>query len=123
MDDAVLVEDVDGRRDLLAVEPDDMLLQAQSGDLLQGALVAVLHEDVHLLLRGASVEDETQFAPVTLRRSVRMCAAYPVELHSEVAHQVGVFDAFENLELVGRLLDGFVIVGLKSDLVGRQNRN
>lgn len=47
--------------------------------------------------------------------------AYPVELHSEVAHQVRVFDAFENLELVGRLLDGFVIVGLKSDLVERQN--
>lgn len=50
-----------------------------------------------------------------------MCATYPVELHSEVAHQVWVFDAFKNLQLVGRLLDGFVIVGLKSDLVGWKN--
>lgn len=74
VDDAVLVEDVDGRRDLLAVEPDDVLLQAQSGHLLQGALVAVLHEDVHLLLRRVSVEDETQCAPLTLKRSVRKCA-------------------------------------------------
>lgn len=120
VDDAVLVEDVDGRGDLLAVEPDDVLLQAQSGHLLQGALVAVLHEDVHLLLGDASAKDETQFAPVTGLQSARMCAAYPVELHPEVAHQVRVFNAFENLELVGRLLDGFVIVGLKSDLVGHK---
>ena len=52
MDDAVFVQDVDGRSDLFAVEPDDVLLQPQSGHLLQGALVTVLHEDVHLLLWG-----------------------------------------------------------------------
>lgn len=51
VDDAVFVEDVDGRGDLFAVEPDNVLLQPQSGHLLQGALVTVLHEDVHLLLR------------------------------------------------------------------------
>lgn len=45
-------------------------------------------------------------------------ATYPVELHSEVPHQVGVFNAFEDLELVCRLLNGFVIVGLEADLVG-----
>lgn len=47
----MLVEDVDGDGDLLGVQPDDVFLQAQPGHLLQGALVAVLHEDVHLLLR------------------------------------------------------------------------
>lgn len=47
---------------------------------------------------------------------------YPVELHSEVPHQVGVFNAFENLELVCRLLNGFVIVWLEADLVdGKRN--
>lgn len=59
----MLVEDVDGRGDLLAVEPDDVLLQAQSGHLLQRALVAVLHEDVHLLLRGASAEGKPSLLP------------------------------------------------------------
>lgn len=68
VDDAVLVEDVDGRGDLLAVEPDDVLLQAQSGHLLQGALVAVLHEDVHLLLRDVRAEAETRLAPPTVPR-------------------------------------------------------
>lgn len=48
---AMLVEDVDGDGDLLGVQPDDVLLQAQPGHLLQRALVAVLHEDVHLFLR------------------------------------------------------------------------
>lgn len=51
VDDAVLMEDIDGYGDLFAVKPDDMLLQPQSGHLLQSALVTVLHEDVHLLLR------------------------------------------------------------------------
>lgn len=50
VDNAVLVEDVDGCGDLFAVEPDDVLLQPQPGHLLQCALVTVLHEDVHLLL-------------------------------------------------------------------------
>lgn len=121
VDDAVLVEDIDGCGDLLAVEPDDVLLQAQSGDLLQGALVAVLHEDVHLLLRDGACIGEAQLAPITVPRRVRMCETYPVELHSKVPHQVWVFDAFEDLQLVGRLLDGFVIVWLKPDLVGRKN--
>lgn len=66
VDDAVLVEDIDGCGDLLAVEPDDVLLQAQSGHLLQGALVAVLHEDVHFLLRDVRVEAETQLAALTV---------------------------------------------------------
>lgn len=51
VDNAVFVEDVDGCSDLLAIEPDDMFLQPQPGHLLQSALVAVLHEDVHLLLQ------------------------------------------------------------------------
>lgn len=51
VDDAVLVQDVDGCSNLFAVEPDDVFLQPQSGHLLQRALVAVLHEDVHLLLQ------------------------------------------------------------------------
>lgn len=51
VDDAVLVQDVDGCSDLFAVEPDDVFLQPQSGHLLQCALVTVLHEDVHLLLQ------------------------------------------------------------------------
>lgn len=44
-------------------------------------------------------------------------ATYPVELHSEVSHQVGVFNAFKNLQLVCGLLNGFVIVWLEADLV------
>ena len=54
VNDAVLVQHVDGRGDLLAVQPDDVLLQPQPGNLLQRSLVAVLHEDVHLLLEGAA---------------------------------------------------------------------
>lgn len=50
VDDAVLMQDVDGCSDLFAVESDDMLLQPQSGHLLQGPLIAVFHEDIHLLL-------------------------------------------------------------------------
>lgn len=64
----MLVEDVDGCGDLLAVEPDDVLLQAQSGHLLQGALVAVLHEDVHLLLRDGRGEAVTQLVPLRVPR-------------------------------------------------------
>lgn len=51
VDYAMLVEDIDGDGDLLGVQPDDVLLQAQPRHLLQRALVAVLHEDVHLFLR------------------------------------------------------------------------
>lgn len=50
VDDAVLMQDVDGCSDLFTVESDDMLLQPQSGHLLQSPLVTVFHEDVHLLL-------------------------------------------------------------------------
>lgn len=39
-----------------------------------------------------------------------------MELHSKVSHQVGVFNAFENLQLVCGLFDGFVIVRLEADL-------
>lgn len=56
VDDAVLVQDVDGRRDLLAVESDHVLLQPQSGHLLQGPLITVFHEDVHLLLNKSRPE-------------------------------------------------------------------
>lgn len=51
VDNAVFVEDIDGCSDLFTVESDDMFLQPQSGHFLQRALVTVLHEDVHLLLR------------------------------------------------------------------------
>lgn len=54
VDNAMLMEDIDGCSDLFTVEPDDMFLQPQSGHLLQGALVTVLHEDVHLLLQGSA---------------------------------------------------------------------
>lgn len=40
-----------------------------------------------------------------------------MELNSEVSHQVRVFNAFKYFQLVCRLLDCFVIVGLESDLV------
>lgn len=52
MHNSMFMEDVDGCGDLFAVEPDDVFLQPQSGHLLQSALVTVLHEDVHLLLKG-----------------------------------------------------------------------
>lgn len=51
VDNAMLMEDIDGCSDLFTIEPDDMFLQPQSGHLLQSALIAVLHEDVHLLLQ------------------------------------------------------------------------
>jgi len=55
VDNAVFMEDVDGCSDLFTIEPDDVFLQPQSGHLLQSALVTVLHEDVHLLLQGESI--------------------------------------------------------------------
>lgn len=48
---AMFMKDIDGCSDLFTVESDDMLLQSQSGHLLQSALIAVLHKDVHLLLQ------------------------------------------------------------------------
>lgn len=50
VDNAMLMEDINGCSDLFTIEPNDMLLQSQSGHLLQGALITVLHEDVHFLL-------------------------------------------------------------------------
>lgn len=51
MDDAVLMEDIDGCGCLFAVKPDDVLLQPQSRHFLQCALITVLHEDVHFFLQ------------------------------------------------------------------------
>lgn len=122
MDDAVLVEDVDGRGDLFAVEPDDVLLQPQPGHLLQRPLVAVLHEDVHLLLGGGGrrVSATTKTASGVAHVADMSAPTHPMELHSEVPHQVGVLDAFKYLEFVCRLLDGFVVVGLEADLVEQE---
>ena len=50
VNDAMLMEDVDGHSDLLRIQPDDVLLESQPRHLFQGALITVLHEDVHLLL-------------------------------------------------------------------------
>lgn len=41
---------------------------------------------------------------------------YPVQLYSKVTDEVGMFDSFEDLQLVGRFLDGFVVVGLEANL-------
>lgn len=43
-----------------------------------------------------------------------------MELHSEVSHQVWVFNAFKYFQLICRLLDCFVIVWLETDLVGKR---
>lgn len=117
VDDAVLMEDIDGYGDLFAVKPDDMLLQPQSGHLLQSALVTVLHEDVHLLLR---VSTWTFKAHCLHMQHVTSWsdASYPVKLDSKVSHQVWVFNAFEYFQLVRSLLDCFVVVWLESDLIG-----
>lgn len=40
-----------------------------------------------------------------------------MQLDSKVSHQVRVFDAFKNLQLICGFFDGFVIVRLESDLV------
>lgn len=46
----------------------------------------------------------------------RGTVAHPVQLHTKVPDQVGVLDALKDLEFVGCLLDGFMVIGLKSDL-------
>lgn len=62
VDDAVLMQDVDGGSDLFTVESDDVLLQPQSGHLLQSPLITVFHEDVHLLLeKNATNTLDSQF--------------------------------------------------------------
>lgn len=48
---AMLVQDVDGHGNLFRIQPDDVFLKPQPRHLFQRALVTVLHEDVHLLLR------------------------------------------------------------------------
>lgn len=50
VDDAVLVQDVNGGSDLFTVESDNVFLQPQPGHLFQSTLITVLHEDVHLFL-------------------------------------------------------------------------
>ena len=40
-----------------------------------------------------------------------------MQLNAKVAHEVGVFESLEYLQLVGGLFDGFVVVGLESDLL------
>lgn len=40
-----------------------------------------------------------------------------MQLDSKVSHQVRVFDAFKNLQLICGFFDSFVIVRLESDLV------
>lgn len=112
----MLMEDIDGCSDLFAVEPDDMFLQPQSGHLLQSALIAVLHEDVHLLLQKRT----WTFIPnclVLCRMMIKTHASYPMELDSKVPHEVRVFDAFKYLQLICSLLDRFVIIWLETDLV------
>lgn len=42
-----------------------------------------------------------------------------MDLHSKVADKVGVLDALKDLQLVCRLLDGLVVVGLEADLLDR----
>lgn len=50
MNNSMFMQYIDGNRDLLRVEPNDMLLKAQFWYLLQSALITVLHEDVHFFL-------------------------------------------------------------------------
>lgn len=56
VDNAMFMEHVDRRRDLLAVEADDVFLQTQSRHFLQRPLVTVLHKDIHLLLQEQTTE-------------------------------------------------------------------
>lgn len=56
VDDAVLVQDVDGGSDLFTVESDNVFLQPQPGHLLQSTLITVFHEDVHLFLEVSTPE-------------------------------------------------------------------
>lgn len=115
----MLVEDVDGCSDLFTIEPDDMFLQPQSGHLLQSALIAVLHEDVHLLLQASTWKLKPSCFSMC-RVTIRRHASYPMELDSEVSHQVRVFNAFKYLQLICSLLDCFVIIRLESDLEEHQ---
>ena len=43
-----------------------------------------------------------------------------MELNAKVPHEVGVFESLEYLQLVGRLFNGLVVVGLESDLRERK---
>ena len=45
--------------------------------------------------------------------------SYPMELNAKVPHEVGVLESLEYFQLVGGLFDGFVVVGLESDLMER----
>ena len=51
--------------------------------------------------------------------AVFLCS-YPMELNAKVPHEVGVFESLEYLQLVGRLFNGLVVVGLESDLMERK---
>ena len=42
-----------------------------------------------------------------------------MELNAKVPHEVGVLESLEYFQLVGSLFDGFVVVGLESDLMER----
>ena len=42
-----------------------------------------------------------------------------MELNAKVPHEVGVLESLEYFQLVGGLFDGFVVVGLESDLMER----
>lgn len=55
---AVFMEHIDSSGDLLAVKTYYMLLQSQSGDLLQGPFITIFHKDVHFLLRDQYQERE-----------------------------------------------------------------
>lgn len=50
MNNTMFMQYIDSSRDLLWVQPNDMLLKAQFWYLLQSALITVLHEDVHFFL-------------------------------------------------------------------------
>lgn len=50
MNDTMFMQYIDSNRDLLWVQPNDVLLKAQFGYLLQSALITVFHEDVHFFL-------------------------------------------------------------------------
>lgn len=46
-----------------------------------------------------------------------------MELNAKVAHQVWVFDTLKYLQLICRLLDCFVVIGLKADLFKTKENN
>ena len=39
-----------------------------------------------------------------------------MQLHTKIPNQIGVLDAFKDFQLVCSFLDGFMVVGLKSNL-------